>query len=283
MEFVPLEGNVGFEVRGATLSALSDGEFADLRRAWVERGVLLAREQSLDAASLQRLAARFGELEGPPASERSGREGAGADQASYVWYISNVVENGKPIGSLGAGEAEWHTDMSYLETPPSASLLHAQEIPPSGGNTFFADMAAAHDALPEELHRAIDGRTAKHNASYTSAGELRKGAEAVPDPSTAAGISHPIVRTHPESGRKSIFLGRRRHGYIDGLEREESERVLDAIWAFCGRPEFHYEHVWRVGDLLIWDNRGMVHRREAFDATSRRVMLRAQVKGDRPA
>ena len=282
MEFIPLKDKVGIEVRGADLARLSEEDFAELRRAWVENGVMLIRGQSLDGASLQALAARFGELEGPPASELSEREDAGAQEARFVWYISNVVENGKPIGSLGAGEAEWHTDMSYLERPPTASLLYAREIPPRGGNTFFANMAAALDDLPRHLHQAIEGRTAKHNSSYTSAGELRKGAEAVADPSRAPGISHPIVRTHPESGRKSIYLGRRRNGHIDGLESAESDRLLDEIWDFSARPEFHYEHVWRVGDLLIWDNRSVIHRREAFDATSRRVMLRAQVKGDRP-
>ena len=282
MDFVPLKDKVGIEVRGADLAALSEEDFAALRQAWVENGVMVIRGQSLDGASLQGLAARFGELEGPPASERSGRDDAGASEAAYVWYISNVVENGKPIGSLGAGEAEWHTDMSYLETPPTASLLYAHEIPPEGGNTSFGNMAAALDDLPEPLRESIEGRTAKHNSSYTSAGELRKGAEAVSDPSQAPGISHPIVRTHPESGRKSLFLGRRRNGYIDGLTLAESDRILDEIWAFCGKSEFYYEHVWQTGDLLIWDNRSMIHRREAFDPTSRRVMLRAQVKGDRP-
>lgn len=255
MEFIPLKDKVGIEVRDADLNALSAEEFAELRRAWIDSGVMLIRGQSLDGPSLQRVAERFGELESPPASERSGREGAGADEAPFVWFISNVVENGKPIGSLGAGEAEWHTDMSYLETPPTASLLYAQEIPPEGGNTFFANMAAALDDLPPHLHNAIEGRTARHNSSYTSAGELRKGAEAVTDPSRAPGISHPVIRTHPESGRKSIFLGRRRNGYIDGLELAESDGVLDEIWDFSARPEFHYEHVWQVGDLLIWDNR----------------------------
>ncbi len=282
MELIALKENVGIEVRGVDLATLSDEAFAELRRAWVENGVMVIRDQALDGASLQALAARFGELESPPASELSARDGAGADEAPFVWYISNVVENGKPIGSLGAGEAEWHTDMSYLDTPPTASLLYAREIPRSGGNTSFGSMAAALDALPAPLRGAIEGRTAKHNSSYTSAGELRKGAEAVTDPSRAPGVSHPIVRTHPESGRQSIFLGRRRNGYIDGLPLAESDRVLDEIWEFCGRDEFHYEHVWRTGDLIVWDNRSMIHRREAFDASSRRVMLRAQVKGDRP-
>ena len=283
MEVRPLTPAIGAEIKGVSIDDGLDGEtFGELRRVWCERGVVVLRGQNLDRLALQRFSQYFGPLEAPPASERSARAGAGADDAPNVWLISNVIEDGKPIGSLGAGEAEWHTDMSYLERPPTASLLYAREIPPQGGNTFFGNMAAALDDLPLHLYEAIEGRTAKHNSSYTSAGELRKGAEAVTDPSRAPGISHPIIRTHPESGRKSIYLGRRRNGHIDGLESAESDRLLDEIWDFSARPEFHYEHVWRVGDLLIWDNRSVIHRREAFDATSRRVMLRAQVKGDRP-
>lgn len=280
IRIAPLDAPLGAEIRGLDAARpLAPDALEAVVGAWRRHLVLLLRDQSLDDDALLGFSRQLGELD-PPGPNPYGAPFL-ADYPD-INVISNVVEDGKPIGSLGAGEAEWHTDMSYLETPPTASLLYAREIPPSGGNTCFADMAAALDALPDALRGVIEGRTAKHNASYTSAGELRRDAEAVHDPSTAPGVSHPIVRTHPESGRKSIFLGRRRHGYIEGLELEESERVLDDIWAFCSRPEFHYEHAWRVGDLLIWDNRAMIHRREAFDPTSRRVMLRAQVKGDRP-
>jgi alpha-ketoglutarate-dependent taurine dioxygenase len=282
MEFRPLSPAIGTEVTGVAVDNIDDASFREIRRVWAERGLLLFRSQALDGPALTRFSQRFGELELPPASERSTRDGAGVDGAPEVWLISNVIENGKPIGSLGAGEAEWHTDMSYLETPPSASLLFAREVPPAGGNTWFASMSAAAAALPAELRRAVDGRRARHDSSYTSAGDLRKGSAEVTDARQAPGAEHPILRNHPETGQACLFLGRRRNGYIAGLGLTESEALLDRLWAFCTDPDFTYMHEWRVGDLLVWDNRSVIHRRDAFDADARRVMMRTQVKGDRP-
>jgi len=282
MEFRNLSPAIGSEVVGIDVGALDDRSFPALRRTWCERGLLLFRGQALDGPGLARFSRRFGELEPPPASERSGREGAGAAEAPEVWLISNVLEDGKPIGSLGYGEAEWHTDMSYLDAPPSASLLYGREVPATGGNTWFASMTAAIQAMPEDLRRVIEGRKARHDASYTSAGDLRRGASEVTDVRTTPGAEHPIVRAHPETGQPCLFLGRRRNGYVVGLELDESETLLDRLWAFSTRPEFVYVHRWRAGDLLVWDNRSVIHRRDAFDANARRVMLRTQVKGDRP-
>jgi taurine dioxygenase len=283
MELVPLRPAIGAEVRQVGIGDdLDDESFAGIKQAWCERGVLLFRDQQLDGPTLARFSRRFGELEPPPASERSTREDAGSDEAPEVWLISNVIEDGKPIGSLGSGEAEWHTDMSYLEEPPTASILFGHEVPPAGANTSFASMEAALDRLPAELRHAIEGKKARHSASYTAAGELRQGADAVVDVTTAPGVEHPIIRTHPETGRKSIYLGRRRNGYIVGLTQDASDKLLDELWNFTTGEEFIYEHVWRVGDLLVWDNRSVIHRRDAFDPASRRILMRAQVKGDRP-
>ena len=282
MELRPLSPEVGVEILDMDASALDDEAFTKIYETWCARGVLLFRRQSLDGPALAAFSRRFGELEPPPASERSTRDGAGVEEAREVWLISNVIENGKPIGSLGAGEAEWHTDMSYLEEPPAASILYGREVPPSGGNTWFASMEAAYVQMPAALREKIGGRRAKHNSSYTSAGELRQGADTVTDVATAPGIEHPIIRTHPETKRQNIFLGRRRNGYIVGMAIEGSESLLDELWNHCSRPEFSYEHEWQVGDLLIWDNRSVIHRRDAFDPTLRRVLMRTQVKGDRP-
>ena len=283
MEVRPLTPAIGAEIKGVSIDDGLDGEtFGELRRVWCERGVVVLRGQNLDRLALQRFSQYFGPLEAPPASERSARAGAGADDAPNVWLISNVIEDGKPIGSLGAGEAEWHTDMAYLAEPPTASLLYGLEVPESGANTCFASMAAAYDKLPAKLQTALEGRRAKHSGAYTSAGELRQGADAVADVTSAPGVEHPVIRRHPETGRKSVFLGRRRNGYIVGMELAQSEALLDETWAFTTQAEFVYEHVWQAGDLLIWDNRSVVHRRDAFDPTARRVLMRTQVKGDRP-
>jgi len=191
-----------------------------------------------------------------------------------------VVEDGKPIGNLGDGEAVWHADMTYVEVPPKAALLHALEIPPTGGNTYFANMFAAYETLPADLQRAAAGKIAVHDASTNSAGMLRKGYKQVTDVREAVGAHHPLLRTDPRSGRKALFLGRRPNAYVLGLSVPESEALLDALWAHATRPRFAMCHVWRVGDVLMWNNLSVLHRRDAFDARSRRIMHRSQIKGD---
>ncbi|MBM3548641.1 MAG: TauD/TfdA family dioxygenase [Alphaproteobacteria bacterium] len=282
MDIRPLGPAIGAEILGIDAAQEIDlGDRQRLRKAWAESGLLLLREQTMDEAGLVRFSRNFGELEMPPASaERS--YGDGGARRPEIWIISNVVMDGKPIGSLGYGEAEWHTDMSYITAPPTASVLYSVEIPPTGGDTFFASMTKAYAALPEDLTRAVAGRTAKHDSSYTSAGELRRGSKEITDPREAPGASHPIVRIHPETGAPALFLGRRRNGYIDGLSLEESERLLDRLWAHCTDPRFAYRHQWRVGDVLVWDNRQVIHRRDAFDPNTRRIMLRTQIRGEAP-
>jgi taurine dioxygenase len=280
MDVTPLTAGFGARIDGIDLSRpLDQPAMAALREIWLARGVILLRGQALSPADQVAFSRRLGELEPPPASEAGTREELGGQP---IWYISNVMEDGRAIGSLGNAEAEWHTDMSYLPEPPSASVLYAREVPDRGGNTSFCDMAAVLDALPGDLRQAIAGRMLRHDASMTSAGELRRGAQAVTDVRNTQGAVHPIVRTHPETGRASLYLGRRTNAYIEGFDVSQSEALLDALWAFVRDPRFAWEHVWRAGDLLVWDNRCLMHRRDAFDAGARRIMLRTQVKGDRP-
>jgi taurine dioxygenase len=192
--------------------------------------------------------------------------------------------NGEPIGSLGDGEAVWHTDMSYLDVPPKASMLYSLEVPPTGGNTSFCTMYGIYDALPARLKERTAGLKIKHDGTYNSGGYVRQGVAPTDDPMTSPGAVHPLVCTHPVTGRRMLYLGRRRNAYLVGLELAESEALLDELWSFVNRPEFAWEHVWRVGDLVLWDNRCTMHRRDAFDPHSRRIMHRTQVKGDaRPA
>lgn len=280
MDVTPLTAGFGARIDGIDLSRpLDQAAMAALYEVWLARGVILLRGQELTPADQVAFSRRLGELEPPPASEAGTREELGGQP---IWYISNVLEDGRAIGSLGNAEAEWHTDMSYLPEPPSASVLYAREVPKSGGNTSFCDMAAVLEALPGDLRAAIEGRMLRHDASMTSAGELRRGARAVTDVRRTQGAVHPIVRTHPETGRASLYLGRRTNAYIEGLDVSDSEALLDALWAFVREPRFAWEHVWRAGDLLVWDNRALMHRRDGFDAGARRIMLRTQVKGDRP-
>ena len=136
--------------------------------------------------------------------------------------------------------------------------------------------------MPEELRRQVEGRLCRHNSSCNSAGELRRGYTDVTDPRQAPGADHPIVRTHPVTARKALFLGRRRNAYIQGFALDDSERLLYALWEHATRPQLTWYQQWRVGDLVLWDNRCVMHRRDEFDPTSCRLMHRSQIKGDRP-
>jgi taurine dioxygenase len=286
----PTGAALAADIEGIDLSGPVDpGALAAIKQAWGENLVLRFRGQKLSDEDLLRFSRHFGDLDWAPiAAARVKVPGenryieVAPEGRQYVMVISNVIEEGKPIGQLGAYEAIWHTDMSYVDEPPSASALYSLEVPPSGGNTGFCNMYRAYDTLPAELRRQIDGRLCRHDASRNSAGELRRGFVDAPDPTQTVGAEHPIVRTHPVTGRRALFLGRRRNAYIVGLKLDESEALLDALWAHCTKPDFTWYQQWRAGDLILWDNRCVMHRRDAFDPATRRVMHRTQIKGDHP-
>ena len=198
-----------------------------------------------------------------------------------IYVISNVVKDGSPIGSLGSGEAVWHTDMSYLPDPPKASVLYALEVPADGGDTSFCSMSAAWDALPGPLRRRVAGLRVKHDGTYNSGGYIRQGVTPTDDPRTSPGRLHPLVLVHPETGRRALYLGRRRNAFIEGLSLDDSNALLDDIWSRATREPLTWRHRWRVGDVVIWDNRCTMHRRDAFDPAARRVMHRTQIKAPR--
>jgi alpha-ketoglutarate-dependent taurine dioxygenase len=275
----PTGAALGADIEGIDLaSGLSLELMAGITQAWGDHLVLRFRRQRLSDDDLLRFSRQFGELDWAPiAATNDAPEGR-----QYVMVVSNVVENGKAIGQLGAYEAVWHTDMSYIPDPPMASALYALETPPSGGDTGFCNMYLAYDSLDTELRREVAGRLCRHDASRNSAGELRRGFADAPDPSETIGAEHPIVRTHPMTGRKALFLGRRRNAYIPGLPVADSEALLDALWQHATRPDFTWYQQWQVGDLILWDNRCVMHRRDAFDPAMRRIMHRTQIKGERP-
>jgi taurine dioxygenase len=280
------------DIEGVDLAQpLQLGVLDAIKTAWAEHLVLRFRGQRLDDDQLMRFSAGFGELDLAPviAAARTKVPGedryvASAEQQGnpYVSVISNIIENGVAIGALGAYESIWHTDMSYNPEPPMASALYALEVPPAGGDTGFANMYRAYETLPDELRQAVDGRFCRHDSSRNSAGELRRGQAEVTNPREAPGADHPIVRTHPLTGKKALFLGRRRNAYILGLDLADSEALLDRLWEHATRTEFTWYQEWRVGDLVMWDNRCALHRRDEFDPNTRRLMHRTQIKGDRP-
>jgi taurine dioxygenase len=277
IDVIPTGAALGAELRGVDLRRIDDADFAIIHRAWIDHQVLLFRDQHLDDAALLGFSRRFGALDHAPIQENGRRFVEGHPE---IYVVSNVIENGAAIGSLGAGEAVWHTDMSYLEDPPKASMLYALEIPPTGGNTGFGSMYRAYETMPAALRGRIEGMRVKHDGTYNSGGYVRQGVTPTDDPRSAPGTFHPLVCTHPESGRRGLYLGRRRNAYIEGLELAESEALLDEIWRHATREELTWYNTWRVGDLVLWDNRCTMHRRDPFDASARRVMHRTQIKGD---
>jgi taurine dioxygenase len=278
---IPTGAALGAEVMAGDLRCIDDATFARILEAWHAHAVLLFRDQELGDGDLIAFSRRFGGLDLAPIQENGRRFVEGMPE---IYIVSNVKVNGEAIGSLGDGEAVWHTDMSYLDLPPKASMLYALEVPPAGGNTSFCSMYAIYEALPAVLKARIAGLKIKHDGTYNSGGYVRLGVTPTDDPRTSPGTMHPLVCTHPDTGRRMLYLGRRRNAYIGGLDLAQSEALLDELWSYVARREFAWEHVWRVGDLVLWDNRCTMHRRDAFDPAARRIMHRAQVKGEaRPA
>jgi len=267
---------LGAEIGGVDLSRpLEADALAAIRSAWLDHQVLRFRGQSLSDPQLIAFSRQLGELD-PPGPNPYGRPFI--PQHPEINVISNIKVDGAPIGGLGDGEAIWHADMTYVDEPPMGAILYALEVPPSGGDTFWANMALAYKSLPAELKEKIAGRTAIHDATYNSAGDRRKGYEEVTDPRQAPGARHALVRVHPESGQSCLFLGRRRNSYVLGLALEESEALLDALWAHATQAQFTFRQQWRAGDVVMWDNRCTLHRRDPFDASARRLMHRTQLK-----
>jgi taurine dioxygenase len=278
LSIVNLDTALGAEVSGIDVSrALLQSEIDAIEKAWRERLVLVFHGQKLTDPQLIEFSKRFGELD-PPGPNPYGEPFLKEHPELNV--ISNVMVDGKPIGNLGDGEAVWHADMTYVDVPPKAAMLHSLEIPPTGGNTHFANMFAAYETLPADLKQAVFGKTAVHDGSTNSAGMLRKGYKKVTDVREVVGAHHPLVRTDPKSGRKALFLGRRPNAYVLGLSVADSEALLDALWAHATKPEFAMCHEWQIGDLLMWNNLSVLHRRDPFDPKARRIMHRSQIKGD---
>ena len=277
-------GALGADVYGVDLSQpMSDADFGRIAEAWGEHLVLRFSGQKLNDPTLMKFSARFGALDRVPVAaagfDRS-NSGVVKEAEDWVAVISSVKKDGKAIGGLGSYELVWHADMSYNDLPPRASLLYALEVPPDGGNTGFVNMYAAYDTLADELKRAVDGKTCIHDSSRNSAGELRKGFQTTLDPRHTPGAVHPLVRLHPVTGRKALFLGRRPGAYIHGLPVADSETLLNAVWAHATQDRFAWYQKWRIGDLVMWDNRCVMHRRDAFDESARRLMHRTQIVGE---
>ena len=281
IEVTPMDGPLGAEVRCGDLRRASDETFVEIRKAWLDHLVLLFRGQALSDDDLLALGRRFGALDDTPRPQPLDQP-AQDQNAKALTVVSNVVENGRALGALSNVDVVWHTDMSYIAVPPDASILYALEVPPEGGETGFCNMYLALETLPADLRQKLEGLTIKHDATHNSGGFLRAGFELPRDPSVSPGPTHPAVRTHPETGINTLYLGRRPYSYIQDLTVAESEALLDRLWAHANNPDFAWYHTWAVGDVVMWDNRCTMHRRNSFASAARRIMHRTQIKGTRP-
>jgi taurine dioxygenase len=267
-----LSAALGLEVLDVDLrEPLPEARIAQLREAWYEGQILLLRDQALSEDDQ----VRFAEYFGPPAKtlnvHNTGRHPA-------VMLISNIRKDGKPIGALPDGEMQFHTDQCYVERPAAASMLYAIEVPRSGGNTLFANAYLAYETLPAEIKTRIEGRKAINAYDYDNASTFRgtRLREGVPH------YSHPVVRTHPATRRKALYVNRLMTIAIEGLPPDESDELLNVLFDHQEQQRFVYEHVWRVGDILMWDNRCTLHARSDFSADERRLMRRIAILGEKP-
>lgn len=277
LSYQPITPALGALVQGVQLNALDAETFAALMDAWHRHHVVVLRGQQLTNAEFERFSAMLGELD-PPPNQGAGRKSVPGFPNLYVVSNRKSAE-GEPLGALGDGEAQWHTDMSYLQRPPMASMLWSIELPKQGGDTWFASMPAALRSMPAELVARIEHLGIKHDGTYDSGGNVRKGMVANDDPTQSAGTVHPVIVSVPETGERTLYLGRRRNAYIPGLPLAESERLLDEIWSYATAPAVTLRHQWQLGDVVLWSNLTTMHRRDAFPPDQFRTMHRSQIKG----
>lgn len=279
-EIHPFDGPLGAEITGLDLGRpLAQHDFARIVRAHLDHHVLVFRSQRITPQQHVDFSRRFGplmihvlhqfHLPGFP----------------EILTVSNVIREGKPIG-LGDAGKYWHSDISYKVVPSLGSLLHAQELPSEGGDTLFANMHLAWDTLPSHLRRAVEGRQAVHSylAKY---GQMQKAANWRPtlSPDQLAlvkDVVHPVVRTHPETGRKALFVSEGFTTQIIGLPKDESRAVLDELFAHSVRAEHVYRHAWQAHDLVFWDNRSLIHLATGCPAHLARTLYRTTIEGDVP-
>jgi taurine dioxygenase len=274
LEIVPLTRHIGAELRGIDLCERpDDATVRAIYQAWLDHLVLIFPGQDLSQEDFVRVTGYFGEigeLHRPPKFFPKGY----SKLLPGIMLISNIRENGEPIGALPDGEMMFHHDMIHSEIPSKATLLYSVEIPSTGGNTLFASGYAAYNTLDPEILAKLEGRKALHHYNYgsTQKGD-GKGTEAFGE------CVHPVFRTHEDTGRKAVYVNRLMTVKVLDMPQDESKALLSAVFDHAEKREFVYEHVWRKGDLLLWDNRCSSHARTDFPSTERRLMLRTTVKG----
>ncbi len=281
IEAVPLSAACGAEIRGADLTRpLAAATVRAIKEAWNRHLVLVFRGQTLTQDDQLRFASCFGEIgdrRKPPEALRSRAEGVLQDNQKIL-LVSNVKVEGKPIGAFGEGEFWFHIDSGYTPRPYKYTFLHAIELPSNGGNTMFSNMYKAYAAVPAALKDKLKGRKALHIHEYNRARQATSSG----DISGIAHHYHPVFITHPDTGRKTLFVDRLMTTRIEGMSAEESAAILEELYEIGERREFIYEHIWKPGDFVMWDNRCTIHARTDFPKDERRLLRRCTVEGEPP-
>lgn len=263
VQVIPSGGACGAEIRGLDLSQPLPAETVDrVRQAWLDHLVIYLRAQKIEDEDQVRFTNYFGRAVPHVRKQRDRR-------VKEIFIISNVTEKGEPIGALGNDEISFHSDLSYMPLPGLLSTLYAIEVPETGGQTQWCNCYAAYEALDDGMKQRLDGLRAVHR-------------HYVEDQNPPALVDHPVVCTHPETGRKCLYVGPHLTQFIVGMDAKESRHLLELLYNHVASPEFIWGHDWQVGDLLMWDNRPTMHRREPFPATERRIMKRTQAYCERP-
>jgi taurine dioxygenase len=274
LESRALDNSFACEIVGLRLWERQDDQTIDeLRALWARHPVLVFRRQALSEDELADFSALFGPL------ERTVRTDWASPVRPEVGLISNLKDaQAKPIGGLGDGEIQWHSDQSYMLDPATGAMLYALELPPEGGATSWVNLCAAYASLPDRLKRAVEDRCAvfsyvKRLAGYQGVDRvISEEAKRKTPP-----ILHPLVHTHPITGGKALYLDSTTTVGIDGMDEGSGASLLEEIYDFATRPEFTYCHHWQIGDALLWDNGFTMHRREPFDPLARRLMKRTTI------
>jgi len=292
LEIIPTGKAVGAEVRGVDLSKpIPDDVKQALREAWGEYIVLLFRGQDITPQQYLEAASIFGKPQVGAAHayyKKMGRKPYHlSEDVPEISILSNLDKDGNPVernDGLGSMEVVWHSDNSYIDQPPAGSTLYSVEIPDDNtGKTSFNNQYLALEELPDDLRQAIEGKRSKQDATRNSAGVLRPGVTKPEKPEDVPGPMHPLIRVHPATKKKALYLGRRRvwpSQYVEGYANEESEALLDRLWEHATQDKYKWTHEWQIGDFLVWDNRSAMHYREPINSAKRRIMWRSQFQGE---
>ena len=279
IQVTPLSPACGAEIRGVDLSKpLSAHEVEAIQDAWGKHLVLVFRGQQVLQDDQLRFASYFGDLgsrKKAPEVLRARAEGIQQDNEK-VLLVTNIKVDGQPIGAFGDGEFWFHIDSGYSARPYKYTFLYALELPSRGGNTMFSNMYKAYEAVPAALKEKLKGKTALHIHEYNRA----KQANSSGDISGIPHHAHPIFITHPDTGRKTLFVDRLMTTRIEGVSQKESDEILDQLYEIGERREFIFEHVWQLGDFLMWDNRCTIHARTDFPKEERRLLRRCTIEGE---